>query len=92
MFGSNSGGVNPTGASFVAVSSAAAALIVRDVNLIGLGPVKVSDDDCFHGAAMRSPDFAAERAVGVKREAWVAIAMKGVVCGVVVASGVCVCV
>lgn len=77
VFGSNSGGVKPTGASsFVGASvlpSAAAALMaVRSgmaVDLSGLGAVKEMREDCFHG------DFGLERVVGVKREAWVAMAM-----------------
>lgn len=82
VFGSNSGGVKPTGASFVGVSvclSAAAALMVLDAaeNLSDLGVVKGERDvkDCFQGAATRSPEFEVDK-VGVKREAWVAMAMK----------------
>lgn len=68
VFGSNSGGVKPTGAaSFVATPSAAASARMerRDgatVDLSGLTVVKEESDDCFHG------DFGLER-VGVKREA-----------------------
>lgn len=82
VFGSNSGGVKPTGASSLvgasaAFPSAAAALIVRCAtdNLSGLGLIKDKVGDCFHGTVTRSPDFEAER-LGVKREAWVAMAMK----------------
>lgn len=41
----------------------------------GLGVVKDKVGDCFHGTVTRSPDFEAERG-GVKREAWVAMAME----------------
>lgn len=78
VFGSNSGGVNPTGASsfVVALSSAAAALIVL-VNLRGLGLVKDTVDGCFHGTVTRSLGLGPgpERGVVVKMEAWVAMAM-----------------
>lgn len=84
VLGSNSGGVNPTGAALAGASagasaaSPAAALIVRweTQNLSCLGLVKERVEDCFHGTVTRSPDFEAERG-GVKREAWVAMAMKG---------------
>lgn len=83
VVGSSSGGVKPTGASsFVSASvfssTEAATLTVRCAteNLSGLGVVKGMVGDCFHGTVTRSPDFEAERG-GVKREAWVAMAMKG---------------
>lgn len=78
VFGSSSGGVKPTGASFVtasAVSSAAAALIVLE-NLRGLGEEKEKVGDCFHGTETRSVGLRAEKE-GLKREAWVAMAMLG---------------
>lgn len=76
VLGSNSGGLNPTGASFVGASSAMALMVVLGGNedLGSFGAVKESDDDDFHGAATRSPER-----VGVKREAWVAMAMEN--CG-----------
>jgi len=77
VFGSSSGGVNPTGASFVtasaAVSSPAAALTVFD-NLRGFAEGKEKVGDCFHGTETRSVGLRAEKG-GVKREAWVAMAM-----------------
>ena len=72
MFGSNSGGVKPTGASVLPSAAAVALMAVRSgvaVALSGLGVVKEMREDCFHG------DFGLERVVGVKREAWVAMAM-----------------
>lgn len=81
VFGSSSGGVNPTGASFFAgsfvaasaASSAAAALIVLD-NLRGFAEGKEKLVDCFHGTEARSVGLRPEKG-GVKREAWVAMAM-----------------
>jgi len=73
VFGSSSGGVNPTGASVV--WSVAAALIVRE-NLRGFEVEKERVEDCFHGAVARSLGLRPERG-GVKREAWVAIAIVG---------------
>lgn len=76
VFGSNSGGVKPTGASsFAGVSvaaafpSAAEALIVLEAvfgNLSGFGVTKEEEIDCFHGTTTRSLVLEAER-VGVKR-------------------------
>lgn len=84
VFGSNSGGVNPTGAGAGAgafsvltgvsvLSSADAAVLIvvlgeAVVNLIGLSVMKDKVDGCFHGLGV-------ERG-GVKREAWVAMAME----------------
>lgn len=78
VFGSSSGGVNPTGAASTfagasVVSSAAAALIVLE-NLRGFGLEKERLEFCFHGTEARSLALRPERG-GVKREAWVAIAM-----------------
>lgn len=83
VFGSSSGGVKPTGASFVAVvsafSSVASALMVRGAMML-FGDLKlgsVRNGGCFRNtAAMRSPDFGVRRVDGVKREAWVAIAIE----------------
>ena len=80
VFGSSSGGVNPTGASSFAgggcvlASSAATRNVLEVVSLWGLG-VKDKVVDCFHGTVMRSVGFEAEMG-GVKREAWVAMAME----------------
>lgn len=81
VLGSNCGGVKPTGASafFTGASSVLPSaaetfidvVLVVVMNLRGLGVVKVEVRDCFHGTVTRS-----ERAVGVKRVAWVAMAMK----------------
>ena len=69
VFGSSSGGVNPTGSSLVgaATSSAAALMVVkvREVNLSCL----TAKEEGFHG------DAGFER-VGVKREAWAAMAIE----------------
>ena len=74
VFGSSSGGVNPTGASFVAtsvaasvLSSVAAIFVVLGVNLVGLREMKDRVEGCFHVLGVESG--------GVKREACVAIAM-----------------
>lgn len=71
--------MKPTGASFfvgasVFPSGTLALIVVRCVteDLSGLGLVKDKVDDCFHGTVTRSLEKG-----GVKREAWVAIAMKG---------------
>ena len=53
--------------------SSAAALIVLD-NLRGFGEVKEKVGDCFHGTEARSLGLRPEKG-GVKREAWVAMAM-----------------
>ena len=81
VFGSNSGGVNPTGASSFfsgafTFSSAAALTVVlgKVVNLRGLGVVKDKVVDCFHGTGTRSLGLGPDRG-GVKREAWVAMAI-----------------
>lgn len=73
VLGSNSGGVKPTGASSLGGASAPSAAALMDIleNLRVFKPVKAKEEDCFHGKATRSPDFGA----GVKREAWVAMAM-----------------
>lgn len=73
VLGSNSGGVKPTGASFVGASSAMALIVVLGAteDLGSFGVVKESEDDDFHGTVTRSPER-----VGVKREAWVAMAMR----------------
>ena len=78
VFGSSSGGVKPTGASFVGASvfSSAMALMERGTYLSGLVAVVIDrDDGCFHGMVARSLELAVERAAGVKREAWVAMAI-----------------
>ena len=69
VFGSNCGGVKPTGASasFVAAAAASSAMALmgrgaETVDLSCLGEKEARD--CFHG----EEDFGAERA-GVKREA-----------------------
>ena len=65
--------MNPTGASFVGASSAMALMVVVRGATEDLGSfwvVKESDEDDFHATATRSPER-----VGVKREAWVAMAM-----------------
>lgn len=69
VFGSNCGGVKPTGASAFVVAAAAAssamALMGRGVEAVDLSCLGEKEArDCFHGAE----DFEAERA-GVKREA-----------------------
>lgn len=71
VFGSSSGGVNPTGASFVGVSvfSAAARMVARGARgeeKRGLG-VKERRGEGLN--------LEVEREFGVKREAWVAMAM-----------------
>ena len=73
---SSSGGVNPTGASFVAISSVAFALMVHSANFYDLKLGSVTNDDCFQGTATRSTDFGAESVAGVKREACVVIAIE----------------
>lgn len=52
VFGSNSGGVKPTGASVLPSAAAVALMAVRSgvaVALSGLGVVKEMREDCFHG-------------------------------------------
>lgn len=82
VFGSSSGGVNPTGASSFAggasvlASSATTRNVLKDVvYLWGFG-MKDKVVDCFHGTARRSEGFGPAEMGGVKRKAGVAMAMK----------------
>ena len=75
VLGSSSGGVKPTGASLVGASAAVLTVRGGTANLVGLKLGKDKVDGCFHEATTRSPDFGVER-VDVKREAWVAMAMR----------------
>ena len=67
VFGSNSGGVKPTGASTV-FSSVAATLTVRDAEKLRDLVLKGNDGDGFHGTRAWEVDLAVERD-GVKRVA-----------------------
>lgn len=67
VLGSSSGGVKPTGASFVGVSvfPSAMALMVLVRGALCFSGLTENDDDCFHGAE----DLVVEKLAGAKREA-----------------------
>lgn len=66
VFGSNSGGVKPTGASVASSVTAAVLMLLEIVSLKRFGLVKDNVGDCFHGTETCSLGLALEKG-GVKR-------------------------